>query len=56
MEDIKVGDIFKGKINGAIFKITTIDKKNGVIFYKCNDKECSYGLHAFKHCLLDKIN
>ena len=53
--EIKVGDKYKGTVNGAIFEITGIDKKNGMIFYKWNDKIFHYGLDAFKKCLLEKM-
>lgn len=52
---IKVGDKYKGKINGKIFEITEIDKKNGVVFYQCEGQKYYYGLEAFKQCLLEKI-
>ena len=54
--EIKIGDKFKGKINGAIIKITDINEKNGIIHYECDGKKFYYGLEAFKHCLLEKIN
>ena len=53
--EIKVGDKYKGKINGAIFEITEIDEKNKVIFYKCDGERHYYGLDSFKKCLLEKI-
>lgn len=55
MIDVKVGDKFKGKINGEIFEVTNINEKDGVITYICNGKEYFYGLNAFKNCLLDKV-
>lgn len=54
--EIKVGDKYKGKINGAIFEITKINEKTGVIHFICNGEEDTYSLTAFKHCLLEKIN
>lgn len=53
---IKVGDKFRGKVNGKIFNITEIDEKNGVIYYKCDGEKHHYGLNSFKHCLLEKVN
>lgn len=54
--EIKVGDKFKGKINGAIFKITEIDEKNKMIFYETNGEKHYHGLDSFRHCLLEKID
>jgi len=54
--EIKVGDKFKGKINGVILKITEIDNLNKVIYYECNGEKHHYGLDAFKKCLLEKVN
>lgn len=54
--EIKIGDKFKGKMNGAIFEVTNINEKDGVINYICDGKEDYYSLQAFKHCLLEKIN
>ena len=54
--EINIGDKFKGKINGAIFEIISINKKDGMISYKCENNIYYYGLKAFKNCLLEKLN
>lgn len=51
--DIKIGDVFEGRVNKAIIKIIKIDNKR--VFYKSNGKVSSCGLEAFKRCLLKKI-
>lgn len=56
MENLKIGDKFKGIINNKIFIITKIDKINDLIQYECNNNLYTYGLKAFKNCLLEKIN
>ena len=56
MEEIKVGDKFKGKINGEIFEVTKIDEKENTIYYKCKDEINHVSLLLFKSCLLEKIN
>ncbi len=53
--ELKVGDKYKGKINGKIFEITGIDEKNGMVSYNCDGESYYYGLHAFKNCLLEKV-
>lgn len=55
MEDIKVGDKYRGKMNGAIFEIIEVNKKDGIISYIVDGKQHLYGLEAFKRCLLEKI-
>lgn len=56
VEEIKVGDKFKGKINGEIFEVTKIDEKENTIYYKCKDEINHVSLLLFKLCLLEKIN
>lgn len=56
MKEIKVGDKFKGKINGEIFEVTKIDEKENTIYFKCEDEINHVSLTMFKHCLLEKIN
>lgn len=55
-DKIKVGDKFKGEMNGAIFKVIDINSKDGVITYEVDGEKHNYGLAAFKRCLLEKIN
>lgn len=54
--EIKIGDKFKGKVNGAIFEVIDINKKDGLITYKAEDKNHIYGLEAFKKYLIEKVN
>lgn len=58
LKDIKIGDVFKGKINGITFTITDIFKElNGYYYlkYKVNgvDGQMSYGF--FKGLQIEKI-
>lgn len=55
MEDIKVGDKYRGKMNGAIFEIIEVNKRDGTISYMVNGERHFYRLEAFKRCLLEKI-
>ena len=53
---MKIGEIYKGKINNCLIKIINIDNKR--VHYKNleNNKIFSYGIKAFEHCELIKIN
>ena len=57
MEEIKIGDKYKGLINNIEFTITDIKKMSGILYYKTNDnRQGWHSIEAFKHCLLKKIN
>lgn len=56
LNNIKVGDIYKGTMNGKIIKIIDIIESKDTIVYESNGSRYTYGLNAFKHCLLEKIN
>lgn len=56
--EIKVGDIYRGLMNNAIFEIIEVNKKRDVVRYKVdgNDENVqSYSLESFKRCYLEKI-
>lgn len=53
--ELKVGDKFKGRIDGSIFEITAIDPNKQKVTYKVNDKTFTTGINHFKHTLLDRI-
>lgn len=56
LDEIKVGDKYRGLINNAIFEIIEVNKKDGFIKYKVDGHTHFYGLKAFKRCYLEKIN
>ena len=57
MEEIKIGDKYKGLINNIEFTITDIKKMSEILYYKTNDnRQGWHSIEAFKHCLLEKIN
>lgn len=53
---MKIGEIYKGVINNCLIQIIGIDNKR--VHYKNldNGKIFSYGIKAFEHCNLIKIN
>lgn len=58
LEDIKIGDVFKEKINGVTFIITDIFKKlNGYYYlkYKVNGVKGQMSYSFFKGLQIEKI-
>lgn len=53
--DVKIGDKYKGKVNGKTFEVTGIEEEHDTIFYKCEGNNYHYGLDAFKRCLLERL-
>ena len=53
---MKIGEIYKGKINNCLIKIINIDNKRVHYENLENNKIFSYGIKAFEHCELIKIN
>lgn len=55
LEDIKKGDIYRGKINKAIFEIIAINPEKKNLIFKSKGKLFEVNIETFKRCLLEKI-
>lgn len=56
INNVKVGDRFRGLVNNEIFDVVNVDESKDQIVVKANNgRNIIYGLQAFKHLMIEKI-
>lgn len=52
---VKPGDMFRGLVNGAIFKVLSVDTDEGVVTLERNGLRMAANLNSFKRSEISRI-